>query len=108
MSDNATRTLLAQLLMRPSEDQMTPWLQPYLVPRARPSRDFGPPEEAFRSPRPPGWVLPEQMHNGKVVPPETWDPWPPPPPVLYPSYDPFRRRLEEFDMEYPRRPLRRR
>jgi hypothetical protein len=44
----------------------------------------------------------EKEQRGTAQPPDQT------PPTLDPRYDPWRRRLEEFDLEYPRRPLRRR
>jgi hypothetical protein len=105
MAENVTNALLAQLLMRPLQDRMPSWLQPYLTPPARPPRRF---DDVFESipNRPPSsaWFEPEQLHDGEAVVPPLVDRWL----TLNPRYHPFRRRLEEFDAEYPRRPLRRR
>src|SRR5262245_7333953 len=98
--------LLAELRLRPSSDPAPYWLQPYLMPRRHFDQRWAP-DDSFRSARP-GWLRPEDMYDGeRLVPPEKWDPWVPSLPVLDYSSDPLRRRLEEHDREYPRRPLRR-
>ena len=104
MTDNVTNMLLAQLLLRRSTGQTPDWLRPYLT---QPPESRWPLDDEFRT-HAPRWLGPEQMHDGEgIIPPEKWGVWPPPPPVLNYNQDPFRRRLEEYDREYPRRPLQR-
>jgi hypothetical protein len=120
MNDNVTRMWLAQLLMNPPEGRgngrsasqlrsgagsVPYWVQPEdSVP------DFmsrWPSDQEFES-RPPAWYLWEEYLHRLQNPPPVSPPAPPPQGLrLDPSYDPFRRRLEEFDAEYPGgRPLR--
>lgn len=122
MTDNVTNLLLAQLLMKPSRNRTSKEIGeprqlaqrpaypavPYWMP-PDPTEDFisrWPSDDEFGS-RLPDWFIQEQIRNlTSVRPPE-----PPPLDLELDHRRPngsLRRRFEEFDAEYPRRPLRRR